>query len=124
MRLYILNADHQPEPVADTARWGLWMERNRLVRLTEFADGSRVSTVFLGLDHDWGGHGPPVLWESMYFSAHGTGEAQWRYTTHEAALAGHQRLVDDLVAQEAVAIVAPTRAIQPHGPRGIRLRDH
>jgi len=29
-----------------------------------------VSTVFLGLDHNWGRHGPPILFETMTFEGH------------------------------------------------------
>jgi hypothetical protein len=57
----------------------------------------KVSTVFLVLDHDLLGIGPPVLYETMIFG--GKKEPQWRYCTREAALAGHDRVVSDLRAQ-------------------------
>ena len=53
-----------------------------------------VSTVWLGMDHGWG-EGAPVIFETMIF--HGPHD-QWqdRYTTEEAALAGHKRVVNAL----------------------------
>src|SRR3954469_8347570 len=59
-----------------------------------------VSTVWLGLDHGFGG-GPPVIFETMVFKVEGA-ETDWdeevceRYCTEEEALAGHQRIVDSL----------------------------
>jgi hypothetical protein len=50
-----------------------------------------VSTVFLGLDHAWGG-GTPLLFETMTFGGE-DGEWQWRYRTKAAAQAGHDRVV-------------------------------
>ena len=55
-------------------------------------DGVRVSTVFLMIDHQFGG-GPPLLYETMIFGgAHD--QEQWRYSTRDAALAGHARAVE------------------------------
>lgn len=51
----------------------------------------RVSTVFLGIDHNWG-RGPPVLWETMIFGGPHD-EFQERYSSHESAVAGHARAV-------------------------------
>ena len=48
-----------------------------------------VSTVFLGLDHSWGGY-RPLLFETMIFG----GEYDMyleRYTTYSEAVDGHQR---------------------------------
>ncbi len=47
--------------------WARWYENgnNRIVAKTQL--GHRlVSTVFLALDHAFGG-GPPILWETMVF---------------------------------------------------------
>ena len=57
-------------------------------------NGITVSTVFLAMDHNWSGDGPPVLWETMIFG--GTGEIedyQERYTSRAAAVEGHARAV-------------------------------
>jgi hypothetical protein len=54
-----------------------------------------VSTIFLGIDHAWGG-GAPVLWETMVFAdkkLEGDGFPidfdQRRYRSREDAIAGH-----------------------------------
>lgn len=57
--------------------------------------GIRVSTVFLALDHNFGGKGPPVLFETMIFGARGRwAEFQTRYCTEAEALAGHAMYVE------------------------------
>lgn len=50
-----------------------------------------VSTVFLWLDHGWGG-GPPILFETMIFGGEHDGY-QDRYCTHEEVLEGHAKAV-------------------------------
>lgn len=52
-----------------------------------------VSTVWLGIDHSWGG-GPPLIFETMIFGP-GLWSELWveRYPTEVAALAGHDRAV-------------------------------
>lgn len=56
-----------------------------------------VSTVFLGLDHGFrvgsASDYRPVLWETMVFGGKDSDEYCQRYTSHEAALAGHQKTV-------------------------------
>jgi hypothetical protein len=67
---------------------------NRVLAQTEVGP-LLVSTVFLGVDHDFGG-GPPVLWETMIFNApddHPLDGYQDRYTSREAAMEGHARAV-------------------------------
>jgi len=60
--------------------------------------GRLVSTVWLGLDHSFGG-GPPVIFESMVFlneeGKENTDIDQMRYSTLEEALEGHERLCSD-----------------------------
>jgi len=61
----------------------------RRVALTE-KQGVKVSTVFLGLDHSFGG-GEPVLFETMVFGGP-YDEEQKRYTTYGDALDGHREI--------------------------------
>ena len=51
----------------------------------------RVSTVYLGLDHQYG-DGPPLIFETMVFGGVFDGE-QERYSTLEQAQAGHAAMV-------------------------------
>lgn len=55
---------------------------------------AEVSTVWLGMDHGWG-QGPPLIFETMIF---GGPHDQWqdRYSTEEAATAGHRAVVEAL----------------------------
>lgn len=52
----------------------------------------RVSTIWLGLDHSFGG-GPPMIFETMIFTGKysdgGYIQYQERYSTEEQAIAGH-----------------------------------
>lgn len=66
----------QYENLEDTRRVGL-----------DSHDGYTVSTVFLGIDHNWSDKGPPILFETMSFPD----EVQERYSTWKDALAGHYR---------------------------------
>lgn len=57
-------------------------------------DGARVSTVFLGLDHGWGGP-VPILFETMVFPdpESGVESDMDRYATWDEAVAGHEAMV-------------------------------
>jgi hypothetical protein len=73
----------------------------KITKQTRVNDDIRVSTVFLGFNHaplfDNNGkriiNGTPVLWETMIFGGEHD-QYQERYTSHEDALAGHQRALD------------------------------
>ncbi len=57
----------------------------------------RVSTVWLGANHNWTGVGPPIIFETMVFLA-GSSE-DWgmhRYATEEQALAGHEAVCAEI----------------------------
>lgn len=81
-------------PVAvDLLEWAKWFgEADRQVDRTVIDIGEEVSTVFLGLDHQWG-DGPALLFETMVFGGSFDGK-QWRYSTWEEAEAGHKRMVE------------------------------
>jgi hypothetical protein len=72
--------------------WAALMEANLDRHVADDMVGQvRVSTVWLGLNHNWG-LGPPLIFETMVFG--GTmDEDQWRYPTEAAALAGHDQVV-------------------------------
>lgn len=86
MTHYILK-DRKAVP-ADLMTWARMLEsgESRNVANTMIG-GIRVSTVFLGLDHSFGG-GPPLLFETMVFGGP-LDQDQDRYTTWEQAEAGH-----------------------------------
>lgn len=84
--------------VQDALEWAYWFETaERRVALTILADGIEVSTVFLGLDHNFCGTGPPVLFETMVFQP--APHEKWptmlddytaRYCTWHEAEQGHE----------------------------------
>lgn len=87
---YILDGQ---EPVAepDVIKWAKWFGgADRQVAL-DIVDGRRVSTVFLGIDHNFRSSGPPVLFETMIFGPDEGG--CWRYATWAEAAAGHAAVV-------------------------------
>ena len=91
---YILH-DHTPVPEPDTLTWARWFSTaERRVAYTEFTNEVSVSTVFLGLDHNFFGC-PPLLFETMIFGA--DEDYQERYATWDAAAAGHAAVVAWLV---------------------------
>ena len=58
---HILDADNNPVLEPDVVKWAKWYETaNRHVGNTVIG-GIKISTVFLGLDHNFGGSGPPVF---------------------------------------------------------------
>lgn len=89
---YILNAAGDPVAEPDVLAWALWFgSAERTIARTELPNDVMVSTVFLGIDHNFGG-GPPILFETMIFGGP-LDEAQYRYTTREIALIGHEAAV-------------------------------
>lgn len=88
--------------------WSAWYEADipmkpfeeggRRVTYTEFGSpDKRVSTVFLPIDHSFGGP-TPLLFETMAF---GFGsEIQERYETVEEARQGHQQIVAELTHEK------------------------
>lgn len=59
----------------DLMTWARWLETNRDDKIVKQEDVGNfwVSTVFLGLDHNWG-DGPPILFETMVFKRDADGK--------------------------------------------------
>ena len=88
----ILDKDNNVVP-CDLETWGEWFSaHDRCVKLS-IQDDTRVSTVFLGIDHGFGE--TPLWFETMVFM----GPDDWldrdteRYTTWDEAVEGHGRMV-------------------------------
>ncbi len=98
VRLYILhqNHNHTVSPCNDVLAWGMWMEKNfqsTIVKKTQIRE-TEVSTVFLGIDHNFTLKGPPLLFETMVFGPLDPDyNIQERYSTWNEALAGHEEIV-------------------------------
>ncbi len=94
--LYVLDKQGDPVREPDVLKWGKWFEsanEKRIVSQVKLENGVRVSTVFLGIDHNFCMDGPPLLWETMIF---GGPHDQWeeRYSSLEDALLGHLQAVE------------------------------
>lgn len=77
-------------PCDDILKWGEWMERpDRLLWKDKVGD-ILVSTVFLGLDHGFGGQ--PIWFETMTFGD--DLERMERYSTYEEAINGHKKVLE------------------------------
>ena len=83
----------RPVPECDSLVWDQWFKTaDRTVARTPVAPDIDVSTVFLGLNHQWGA-GPPLLFETMVFQGDTSWDWQERYTTWDEAVAGHAAMV-------------------------------
>lgn len=89
---YILAEDGKtPVWEPDVMKWGRWYEKADRHVACDTIGSVKISTVFLGMDHNYHLAGPPVLWETMIFGATGDLEHyQERYTSYEDAVEGHQ----------------------------------
>lgn len=119
---YILDTEGNPVEVTDLMEWAEWFETSkekRVVAKTKLKNVT-VSTVFLGLDHNWDnlfGHkgkrrGKPLLYETMVFENKITTEDVMgsplkfykslddyseRYHDKKEAGAGHHEIVKRLI---------------------------
>ena len=93
---YILTDKIHKLKVVDLFTWGRWLETAGEKRRVgdDTVNGVRVSTVFLGLDHNWG-KGKPLVFETMIFGGERDGEIE-RYATWKEAERSHKEVVDSL----------------------------
>ena len=95
MSMYILDDQHKPVKVDDMNEWADYKRPH--VALTK-RYGHRVSTVFLGLDHNFGHRTQPVLFETMIFGPwyESQGEYQERCSTWNQAVLMHKEALEQL----------------------------
>lgn len=92
-RHYILDEHGNPKLETDLTTWANWYENANRHIGQDWINGMQVSTVFLGLDQAFPGHGEPLLWETMIFEMPDDESYQERYSTREEALVGHAHAV-------------------------------
>jgi len=92
---FILNDKGEPIPEPDLLTWARWFEKGNRRVATETIGESRISTVFLGLDHAFNPFdgGPPVLWETMVFGGPLDQEQERCSGNREQAEAMHAAMV-------------------------------
>lgn len=81
---------------ASLGEWAEFMEgKDKIIKQETLPNGKRVSTVFLGIEHQFG-DGEPLLFETMVFPEKGnfSDEDMERYSTLEEAESGHKRMVE------------------------------
>ncbi len=95
MKQMYYKRDGTPYPDDNPVKWAI-DSKNQDGRVAEdiLPDGKRISTVFLGLNHNWG-EGPPLIFETMVFPSETEGNDldMDRYSTEEQALEGHKEMV-------------------------------
>lgn len=94
---YILDGK-EPKKIDSLEEWAKWFEEaeNRLIAVTNISPEITVSTIFLGLDHNWSKSGPPVLFETMVFG-YEDGDLTERTSTWDEAKSAHDRIVKELM---------------------------
>lgn len=93
---WILDKDGRTPIQVPLLEWVDWFGnfKNRIVKQEELPNTFRVSTVFLGLDHNFDG-GKSLLFETMVFPADSMGDLDCeRYSTWDEAEAGHKKMVE------------------------------
>jgi len=98
LRHWILDEKNQPIEV-DLMTWAQWFEEpaNRIVKQTLCSAGTcEVSTVFMGINHNFSA-GPPLLLETMVFGG-AADTFQDRYSTYEQAELYHDVVVGQVEA--------------------------
>jgi len=106
---WILDAKGEKPVAVDLMTWAKWFEKgsNRIVA-KENLGRYLVSTVFLGIDHNFSPQGPPIIWETMVFDTHKK-EHKWIEVdcercggNREQAEAMHQRMVSKWEIEECL----------------------
>jgi hypothetical protein len=97
--------DREGKPIT-LWEWAAIMESGQDRHVADDMVGDvHVSTVWLGLNHNWG-PGPPLIFETMVFGGV-RDEDCWRYPSQAAALAGHDQVVT--MVREAQEIMSNMR---------------
>lgn len=90
--MYYILKNKKPVQVNSVTLWAEQFEKSdRKVNDTFLDNEVHISTVFLGLDHSFGG-GTPILFETMIFGGDNDGY-QERYSNWDDARKGHIKAV-------------------------------
>lgn len=101
VKWFVLDEAGEPVPAKSLPGWerAYGDHKKRIVK-QEWIENVRVSTVFLGLDHNYGG-GEPILWETMTFSNRKDFEYEMNRCSgsREQAEAMHAKMVERVKAR-------------------------
>lgn len=98
MNLYILSSNHDIIRCYDEKIWLKWFEYSNKTICTTTDKGITVSTVFLGIDHNFS-KGLPILFETMIFRDDDEYELIQRHSTYEEAKIGHENICKIFISQ-------------------------
>lgn len=90
---YKLDEKNQIVSCDDPQEFAEWFAKEDRVIALDHIEDNIISTVFVGIDHNWEDTGTPVLFETMVFKPHNDTELIARYHTYNEALGGHKRTV-------------------------------
>jgi len=92
IKYYVLDKNGEPLP-STLMEWAKFFETGaRKVASTKVGE-SHISTVFLGLDHNYSNVGGPLLWETMVFGGKMSEHQERCGGPRKNALAMHKRMV-------------------------------
>lgn len=128
---YILNSDHTTVEVSEL-KWTNWMRFNSRRVAHDTILGVEISTVFLGIDHNYDIVGAPVLFETLTFGLPEESQITNRYCTWAEAVDGHERTKEVIVkkmgtseevAKESSIIISQLKNVNDgqYLPRKIQL---
>ena len=90
--------DYEGQPI-DLMQWAEMTKDHKKRQIAEtFIGETRISTVWLGLDHGLSG-GKPLIFETMIFGGP-CDQDQWRYGSRTLAESGHWLAVDLVRSQQ------------------------
>ena len=94
---YLLNGT-DVVPAENIFAWNSWRAKeNRILARTAINSlDEYVSTVFLGIDHNYNNGDHPILFETMVFGGLLDGDMQ-RYSTWADAMRGHNEMVEKVL---------------------------
>ena len=100
---YILDAELREIPCQDVIKWAMWCETADRHVGGDLLGPYWISTVFLGLDHNYAMSGPPLLYETMIFKIINPPHIMQRYlieryATWNEAKEGHDKAVEAVKA--------------------------
>jgi hypothetical protein len=98
MRQYILDKNGEPKPAKDLMEWAGWFSNdsnNRIVKKDKI-NNLEVSTIFLGLDHNFSSRhdAVPILWETMIFNDNESIDCERCSGGREQAEAMHFKMIE------------------------------
>jgi len=64
---YIIDENKNIVQEPDLIKWANWYETHNRHIGKDYVGRAKISTVFLGIDHNLNRVGPPILWETMIF---------------------------------------------------------